>query len=841
MDNSGSSTPINYDAKYSQIQKTLSEEVALLQSISDTLFTSTPFGLTLQQIYARSASFGKTNFDRVIYKGILDRPKLKTSKYAPLGATMSNIITGHKDDLYYKWKELEQKNAVAVHILNDLDMNKINSAKSLIAKIINRRIAPFDTSKYPNSRHLFAFFLENGFEREYEFRPVVALVAKIEKKSTREISDNFTNAMRAIKAATAEYEKLSEVLDRRGYALVLDGLLNGNTVFLRMLREALDSYATIKTINLNMQTLAPIEHEILEFCHGITKNKPEFKQAVAKILPGRIYHEAVIAEESKKQELSRMLDFEGIKSKITSLKSSQKDLVRDMCVMTTKTNYVGSYNTHPDNKNFLYQIGKEKNFWTVRKLMEIYGELMLDLFPCWLLSPENVSSVMPLKEGMFDLVLFDEASQVFIENTLPTIYRSKYIAVAGDSKQLRPTALFMKRYMGGDFDEMDLNTQAALEVESLLDLATSRYTSVNLNYHYRSRHEELITFSNYVFYDRKLQIAPNLSKNTSSKPLERIKVDGKWIDRKNKAEAIEIVNLLKKIFRTRKENESIGIITFNAEQEGLIDDLIDKECQADEKFRLAIIKERSRKQNGESTGLFVKNIENVQGDERDIIIFSIGYAKGENGKVGAHFGTLNQEGGENRLNVAITRSKKKIYVVTSIEPEELTVDGTKNKGPKIFKKYLEYVRAVSSGKSKEAQSILESFAPSIVTHKDNTSHDASRELKTMLEKQGYIVEENLGSNNYKLSLAVYDKRLDKFLVGIEFDDAAFNSSSNILERDVFRSAFLKSRGWQILRIWSRDFWIDPKKVVDRIVKVAKSQQTLTPSKSPIKRISFVSK
>ena len=231
------------------------------------------------------------------------------------------------------------------------------------------------------------------------------------------------------------------------------------------------------------------------------------------------------------------------------------------------------------------------------------------------------------------------------------------------------------------------------------------------------------------------------------------------------------------------------------------------------------MKELNRKENGEDISIFIKNLENVQGDERDIIIFSIGYAKNEYGKVVAHFGSLSVEGGENRLNVAITRAKEKIYVITSIEPEELMVEGSKNAGPKIFKSYLKYVRAVSNKKKKEAEYILDSFKPpKVETNEPIIDNQLEDYIKKELVKLGYEVETNLGNTDYKLSLAVYDKKLDRYLLGIECDYQAFKSSESIMERDVYRIKFLESRGWDIMRVWSRDWWHNKNKVISNIVK-----------------------
>ncbi|MGN1222335.1 MAG: AAA domain-containing protein, partial [Christensenellales bacterium] len=239
----------------------------------------------------------------------------------------------------------------------------------------------------------------------------------------------------------------------------------------------------------------------------------------------------------------------------------------------------------------------------------------------------------------------------------------------------------------------------------------------------------------------------------------------------------------------------------------------------DKDFRDALLVEQNRKENGEDISLFVKNLENVQGDERDIIIFSTAYAKNEYGKVVAHFGLLSNEGGENRLNVAITRAKQKIYLVTSIEPEELNVDASKNLGPKLFREYLKYVRAVANGNSLETKLILNNLLQTDKTSKHNLNATLQTQLKQELEALGYNVELDVGNTSSNLPLAIYDKRKDKYLLGIEFDFSAHESSDSVLERDVYRPAFLQSRGWNIYRVWSRDWWLNKKKVLNTIVKL----------------------
>ena len=834
----------DFQETFDVIQKNIDSETAELERISEVLFSKTPFGLTLQQLYSNSARIGKNSADYEIYKKLIKNKELMKLDFNDFYQATRVISEKNKCDLYYKYMHMKKANPLIDHINSNLEIHVVNQIKTFLNNLLNKNIVPFDSTRYPHSRQLMAYLLENNLPDNTDIKPLVQMISKVcypklhknlniskiifplypyfkskTNQIERELEENFSQAMVDIRNYVGNYKLLEKVLDRKGYVMTVDNILNGNHAFLRLLLNALNDYIEIRDVVVALKASSNHEKAILDFAYESSKSLKNFKEIVEKLLEIRIYHEAVTYEEKYKHDLSKIIDFENIRNRILSLKNEEKSISTMICLDKFKEEYQNYYYSNPENKNYLYQITKQQSLMPIRKMMDTYGDFLLKLFPCWLLSPESVSNIFPLEKNLFDIVLFDEASQVFIENTLPSIYRGKFIVVAGDNKQLRPTSTFMKRYMGNDSeDELDLSTQAALEVESLLDLATSRYHSTNLTYHYRSRNEELINFSNYAFYDGKLQIAPNTSKNIGKKPIERIKVSGSWIGRKNQEEANAVVSLLKKLIKNKRNKLSIGIITFNTEQEAAIEDAIDKECQKDSAFRDAYVREQNRVQKGEDESIFVKNLENVQGDERDIIIFSTGYARNEFGRVVAHFGPLSIEGGENRLNVAITRAKEKIYVVTSIEPEELQVEGTKNAGPKIFKKYLQYVRAVSAGKKKEISYILDSFKPVLENKTEIKLNQFEGEIKSELEKLGYTVETNLGNTNYKLSLAVYDKKLDKYLLGIECDYAAYQSSDSVLERDVYRNKFLQSRGWKIMRVWSRDWWLNKNKVISNIVK-----------------------
>lgn len=833
--------------KHNKLTDEIAGEVLHLEQLNGALFNTLPYGTSLQTLYASSTPVKKGTFDFKIYKALVENSEIMSYDYGTLKDITNKIHEKKKDKLYYRYAQLSGKNLFVPFLKMDINIEDLNALKVYVQKLLDSTLQPFDFSKYSLLKPVLFMCLNNSNLAERDIDRVIKIIAKSDmadssNNSRKDLAERCKALRKQFTQLEVETEKfvteeklLRKVLTNEGYSLIVDNILSGSRSSLKLLNDALKNFTTIRDMMQNLQTLSDKERAVLEFAYKLSKNEEDIRNIVSKLLPIRNYHEIVKAEEKEDRKLSFILDYENTKKRILSLKAEVLEANRDIAYVAFNEQYKNYYEGRKDSKDYLYVINKQENMWNIRKTMEYFYEYLLRLFPCWMMSPENVSSVIPLKTELFDIIIFDEASQIFIENSIPTIYRGKSVAIAGDRKQLKPTTTFMKRYMGNEnFDDLSLTEQAALEVESLLDLATSRYTNANLTYHYRSRYEELINFSNYAFYDEKLDIAPNISKNVY-KPIERIKVDGVWVERRNHEEAVEVVKTIKKIFKERKKNETIGVITFNTEQEHYIADIIDVECQKDPAFREAYLKETARRENGEDTGIFIKNIENVQGEERDIIIFSVGYAKNERGKVVALFGPLSQEGGENRLNVAITRAKEKIYLITSIEPEELNVTFSKNIGPKVLKKYLQYARAVSFGNKYEQQIILESLRKKTVIE-SNPTMGLEQEIKEALEKKKYIVDTNIGSSKYKINLAIYNKKLDRYVLGIEIDSNAYHSSESMLERDVYRTNFLTSRGWNMMRLWSRDWWQDKAKTIELIEsKIEKVTQKIISDGVPKKK------
>ncbi|MGK7377390.1 AAA domain-containing protein [Planococcus sp. 1R117A] len=514
-------------------------------------------------------------------------------------------------------------------------------------------------------------------------------------------------------------------------------------------------------------------------------------------------------------------EYDRIQSSFEELVEQKKELSRKHLI--SDLNY-GLYkiqeNSGKNLKEIKHQTGKSRSVWPVRKLMEKYAESgLMEVAPVWLASPDIVSSIFPLSEELFDLVIFDEASQCTVENGLPSIYRAKQVIVAGDEMQLPPSNMFQSTIENDEDEEDFLSNDSA----SLLNLAKRRFDEKTLQWHYRSKYEELINFSNHAFYNGAIQISPNVQPFKEPPAMQWIKVDnGRWIDRANEVEAVEVVRTIKQLLMDDL-NKSIGIITFNSTQQTKIQDILEQETMDDMEFG-ALYGEVMSKDLDER--IFVKNIENVQGDERDIILFSVGYGRNEEGRVYNRFGSLNQEGGENRLNVAVTRAKEKTIVISSIEPEELDVASSKSNGPRLFKSYLKYARAVSNGQLERVQEVIQE-----VNELGNTSVSKQalqfdspfeEQVYAKLRSLGYDVQTQVGMSGYRIDLAVvHPNDPSRYIMGIECDGAMYHSSKNAKERDIYRQRFLESRGWTIERIWSRNWWKNPTVEIEKMDQAIK--------------------
>ena len=429
---------------------------------------------------------------------------------------------------------------------------------------------------------------------------------------------------------------------------------------------------------------------------------------------------------------------------------------------------------------------------SIRRLFDSIPNLLRRLCPCLLMSPISIAQYIDPKFPPFDLVVFDEASQLPTCEAVGAIARGKNLVVVGDPKQLPPTSFF-------SVNRMDEENYAQEDLESILDdcLAISM-PQEHLLWHYRSRHESLIAFSNRQYYDNKLFTFP--SPNDLVSKVRFVSVEG-YYDRgktkQNRAEAQAVVNEIARRLRDPVlRKQSIGVVTFSSVQQNLIDDMLLELFAVDPE--LEVVSDRMYEP------IFVKNLENVQGDERDVVLFSVGYGPDKEGKVALNFGPLNQDGGWRRLNVAVTRARQEMVVFSVIRPEQIDLSRTRSSGVAGLRAFLEYAMR---GRDALTSAVCETVS--------EDSLNAS--VAEALNRAGLQVHSSIGCSEYKVDLAVVNpERPGEYILGIMCDGENYRDAGTAKDRNVAQEAVLKSLGWQICHIWALDWWENPGAETEKI-------------------------
>ena len=446
------------------------------------------------------------------------------------------------------------------------------------------------------------------------------------------------------------------------------------------------------------------------------------------------------------------------------------------------------------------ELAKQKKHAPLRKLFRESGGVILDLTPCLLMSPLSVATFLPKDAIQFDLVIFDEASQVPSEEAIGAVLRGRQLVVAGDAKQLPPTRFF-ERNLSDDGDEDDEN-QAPLD-SLLQDCDASGMQSCRLLWHYRSKHESLISFSNAEFYGDLITFpAPaSIVQFGIGVRLEYI-ADGiydRGNSRTNRREAQEVALLVEQHCDRWGLKRSLGVIALSTAQEAAINEEVERLL-----LRRPDLEPLLQRTNEEP--FFVKPLENVQGDERDSIIISICYGKDAAGNLSLNFGPINMQGGEKRLNVAITRARWELTVVSSILAHDIDESRTQSIGPKLLRRYLAFAR--------DGRLPLGTAAPA-----GESESPFERAVWDALRARGMEVDRQVGTSRYRIDLAIKDpQNPGRYILGVECDGATYHSSAVARDRDRLRQQILEGLGWKLHRIWSTDWIRDPKGCLLRLVQ-----------------------
>ena len=432
------------------------------------------------------------------------------------------------------------------------------------------------------------------------------------------------------------------------------------------------------------------------------------------------------------------------------------------------------------------ELQKRRGHLPIRTLIARIPDVIPVLAPCLMMSPLSIAQYLPARHGVFDVVVFDEASQLPVWDAIGAIARGSQVIVAGDPKQLPPTNFFERA------DTESADPEEVEDLESVLDeCLAARLPEKRLIWHYRSRDEGLIAFSNQRYYDGQLITFP--SPVSGERAVRYVNVPGTYDRggaRTNISEARAVVADVVRRLTADGSAPSIGIVTFNAEQARLIENLLDKERQTKPEVE-------ARFGASEDGPVFVKNLETVQGDERDVILFSIGYGPDGNGRVYRNFGPLNLGGGARRLNVAITRARRELVVFGTLRADDITLTPTTPAGVRDFKHFLDY-----------AERGPVALAQATDVPRAMTESPFETAVMEVLQAQGWEVRMQVGVSSFRIDLAVvHPDHPGRYLAGIECDGATYHRSATARDRDRLREAVLRDLGWKILRVWSTDWWV----------------------------------
>lgn len=493
------------------------------------------------------------------------------------------------------------------------------------------------------------------------------------------------------------------------------------------------------------------------------------------------------------------------------------------------------------SRELQHEFGKTMRFKSIRELAEgDSGAVLRDLKPVWLMSPLSVADTLALTEDNFDAVIFDEASQITLEDAVPALYRASQAIVVGDEMQLPPASFFAGRRKEQEeleFDEDGETVQYDLNSSSLLNHASGSLSSGMLGWHYRSRSESLISFSNHAFYGGQLLTVPEerlvmggdfeicvkvpadarqFAAETVRRPVSfHFMEAGVYQNRRNAVEAEYIAQLVRQLLMERV-GYSIGVVAFSEAQQSEIETALRRLAGEDTDFAELFDAELDRQDEGQFEGLLVRNLENIQGDERDVIIMSVCYGPDEDGRVRMNFGPINMSGGEKRLNVAFSRSRQFMALVSSIRSEAITNEF--NDGANCLKRYLKYAEACSTGRHRTVHDVLTALGRQ---RPDSASSDSDRDqlalqISSAVREMGFEVEFAVGQSQFQVDIAVRASGDEKYRLGILTDNRNWYRQQDLLERELLKPSLLTAFGWTVLIVTARDWYLDRVGCLDRL-------------------------
>jgi superfamily I DNA and/or RNA helicase/predicted DNA-binding WGR domain protein len=839
------------------------------------------------------------NIKNLIQDSIVLEPLAQSNNL--LLVDITNAEAKEFEEAFYQYKQIQQSYGSALEVTkrwsNKLDKQEVQQALELAQKheksflnFLNsdwRKLKRQLKQSYDFSSHqlkpAFSLILKQ-LQEEYQILDKAnETKGKLQKKYKVDNIDNVYVGIEVLrrKRGDKEIDFLLQHPQSNELVLKLSKLNNFLQQLELELKQCLYGYEKkslseikdeIATINSNAETLKDLLPNLRRFAE-----LPESVQNVIRTLPlTPLQVEAAMANKTLQALYQKNPSFSGITQRalqeiVKDIDKGYKELLKlnsDYIRAQRRKTFLENYEISNASASVLtqeqkqikkcytegrrvleHEMGKTMRYKSIRELASNdAGRVLKDIKPVWLMSPLSVSDSLPLSFNFFDVVIFDEASQITLEEGVPALFRAPQSIIVGDDKQMPPSNFFNAKaedpedleIIEGEKEDEILSTEA----DSLLVQGSRKLNSTMLSWHYRSRYETLISYSNYAFYDAGLLTIPDKTIHHTNKPLLQVQHAEEGLNnaktllkdsisfhylpesiyeaRSNINEAKYIANLVKTLLIDNIQ-ETIGIVAFSQEQQGVIEEAINNLAEIDKTFDEVLEKAYNRKDDGQFTGLFVKNLENVQGDERDIIIMSVCYGHDSNKKMLMNFGPINRKGGEKRLNVIFSRARKHMAVVSSIRHNHITNDY--NDGANYFKRFLYYAEMVSTGNMNAARTILDGLVTNQTkkTESINKQSAISREIKKALESKGYIVHEKIGQSSFKCTLGVKRQPDDSYYaLGILVDDDYHYLNNDLVEQYYQRPSILQAFGWQVTNVYSKDWLENDQRILGQLTTYLES-------------------
>lgn len=649
-------------------------------------------------------------------------------------------------------------------------LKQINQLKELFASGASfSKLEVFSNVDYENNRTEFHVIAEKIAELSNKCHQNAELLCRSFDKNIFDVENTeFSVVLEKIKACLSEFDKIDNWCG-----------------FSALMRE-LDNNQLCQYVDAAIEANIPADCIVMGYQRNFYRQWIDYIQHLTPVLStfNRVAHDKHVQTFKEQDQTQFAVSKVQIKAEI-SAKRPSLDFISSGSAVSI----------------LLREGEKKRKQKSIRSLMEETGELIQVIKPCFLMSPLSVSTFLNSEAISFDVVVFDEASQIFPQDAIGAIYRGKQLIVVGDSKQMPPSNFFSATV---DVDDSDEDTGDITDFESILDLCSTSFTQLRLRWHYRSRYEQLITFSNKNFYDNDLVTFPSSVTDREWVGVDYYNAEGIFDhkSRNNRKEAEFIVDLIYKNIEKYPER-SLGVVAFSVSQQDLIERLLSKRRQADPSKESFFNKNLAEP-------FFIKNLETVQGDERDTIIFSVAYAKDSSGRLMHNFGPLNRVGGERRLNVAVTRAKMNVQLVASIHHTDIDLKRTSAEGARLLREYLDY--AENGGIALERSITVDPF--------EQFDSEFELEVCDFLRENGFEVDTQVGCSNFKIDLGIKQPETSDYVLAVECDGATYHSSRNARDRDRLRQQILESMGWTFYRIWSTDWFKNTAVEKERLLEAA---------------------